>query len=129
MKKFFNEFKAFALKGNMLDLAIGVVIGGAFTGIVNSIVNDIIMPIVGLLCGGWNFSTLAYRVPFGKGETIIAYGNLIQVFVNFVIVALCLFLVVKAMNRFKKKEEEKPAAKPADVELLEEIRDILKEKK
>ncbi|MBQ2967714.1 MAG: large-conductance mechanosensitive channel protein MscL [Clostridia bacterium] len=129
MKKFFNEFKAFALKGNMLDLAIGVVIGGAFTGIINSIVNDIIMPIVGLLCGGLNFSFLAYRVPFGKGETIIAYGNLIQVFVNFVIVALCLFLVVKAMNRFKKKEEEKPAAKPADVELLEEIRDILKEKK
>lgn len=128
MKKFLGEFKAFALKGNVIDLAVGVVIGSAFTAIVNSIVNDIIMPVVGLICGGVNFTTLAYKVPFGKGETVIAYGNLLQMIVNFLIVALCLFLVVKGINSFKKKEEAKPAAKPDDVKLLEEIRDLLKEK-
>ncbi len=129
MKKFMQDFKAFAVKGNMLDLAIGLVVGSAFTAIVTSIVNDIIMPFVGLLCGGVNFSTLSYRVPFGKGETVIAYGNLIQAFINFIIIALCMFLVVKLIMHFKKKEEAKPAAKPADVQLLEEIRDLLKEKK
>ena len=128
MKKFLNEFKAFALKGNVLDLAVGVVIGSAFTAIVNSIVNDIIMPLVGLICGGVNFTTLAYKVPFGKGETVIAYGNLLQMIVNFLIIALCLFVVVKSINHFKKKEEAKPAPTPRDVELLEEIRDLLKEK-
>ena len=128
MKKFLGEFKAFALKGNVIDLAVGVVIGSAFTAIVNSIVNDIIMPVVGLICGGVNFTELVYKVPFGKEETVIAYGNLLQNVVNFLIIALCLFLVVKGINSFKKKEEAKPAAKPDDVKLLEEIRDLLKEK-
>ena len=127
MRKFIQDFKAFAIKGNMLDLAIGMVIGSAFTAIVNSIVNDIIMPIVGLLCGGTDFTKMTWRIPFGEGKTLLNYGNLIQMFINFFIIALCLFLVVKLIARFKRKEEAKPAAKPADIQLLEEIRDTLKD--
>lgn len=131
MKKFFEEFKTFALKGNVIDLAVGVVIGSAFTAIVNSIVNDIIMPVVGIIIGGHDFSSLAVTV----GEAQIKYGSLIQCIVNFLIIAFVLFLVVKAMNTVKAKMEKKKEAEEAaeepkkseDVALLEEIRDALNE--
>ena len=129
MKKLIAEFKEFAIKGNMLDLAIGMVIGTAFTSIVKSIVNDIIMPIVGILIGGRDFSGLSLNV----GDAVIAYGSLIQNVVDFLIVAACLFFFVKAINKLKsgfihEKKEEEPAEpeKPADIALLEEIRDLLK---
>ncbi len=125
MKKFFAEFKEFAIKGNMLDLAVGVVIGGAFNTVVKSIVENIFMPIVGMLMGGYNFSELSITV----GEASIQYGAFIQNVINFLITAFCLFLVVKSINRFKRKKEEPveeaPVEKPADILLLEEIRDTL----
>ena len=129
MKKFFSEFKEFAIKGNMLDLAIGVIIGAAFKSIVDSLVNDIIMPFVGILLGGKDFTSLIWRV----GDAEIKYGSLIQNAFNFLIVAFCLFVLVKSINKVKngiiphKEEiEEAPASKPDDVLLLEEIRDSLK---
>jgi len=125
LKKFFAEFKEFAIKGNMLDLAVGVVIGGAFNTVVKSIVENIFMPIVGMLMGGYNFSELSITV----GEASIQYGAFIQNVINFLITAFCLFLVVKSINRFKRKKEEPveeaPVEKPADILLLEEIRDTL----
>ncbi len=128
MKKLLAEFKEFAIKGNMLDLAIGMVIGTAFTTIVKSIVDDIIMPLVGVIIGGKDFTGLAITI----GDSQIKYGNLIQNFVNFLIVAVCLFFVVKTINKLKtlgKKEEiveEIVEETPADIKLLEEIRDLLK---
>lgn len=133
MKKFFSEFKEFAIKGNALDLAIGVIIGAAFKAIVDSIVNDIIMPFVGILMGGKDFSALSFKI----GEAQIKYGSLIQTAVNFLIVAFCLFLLVKFVNKLKsgfaaKQEEEKaeeaPAPKSEEVILLEQIRDALQNK-
>lgn len=131
MKKFFSEFKEFAIKGNALDLAIGVIIGAAFKAIVDSIVNDIIMPFVGILMGGKDFSALSFKI----GEAQIKYGSLIQTAVNFLIVAFCLFLLVKFVNKLKsgfaakqeaeEKAEEAPAAKSDEVVLLEQIRDSL----
>ena len=129
MKKFISEFKEFAIKGNALDLAIGVIIGAAFKAIVDSIVNDIIMPFMGMLMGGKDFSALAFKI----GEAEIKYGSLIQTAVNFFIVAFCLFLLVKFVNKLKdgfaaKKEEikeEAPAPKSEEVILLEQIRDAL----
>ena len=120
-----EEFKAFALKGNVVDLAIGVVIGGAFGAIVSSLVGDVIMPVIGVLTGGMDFSGLSYKL----GNATIAYGKFIQALFIFTIVAFVLFMVVKAMNKMKKKEAEKPATPaevPADVKLLTEIRDLLK---
>ena len=141
MKKFFGEFKEFIKRGNVMDMAVGVVIGAAFSAIVTSIVNDIIMPLVSLATGGIDFTNWFVALDGNKYETLEAaqtagaatlnYGNLISVIINFIIVALCIFFVVKAMNKFKKKEEpkkeEKPE-KPADIKLLEEIRDLLKKK-
>ena len=131
MKKFFSEFKEFAVKGNALDLAIGVIIGAAFKAIVDSLVNDIIMPFVGILMGGKDFTSLAFKI----GEAEIKYGSLIQTAVNFFIVAFCLFLLVKFVNKvkkgFAKKQEEEKVEEPKksdEVLLLEEIRDALKEK-
>ena len=125
MKKFFAEFKEFAIKGNMLELAVGVIIGGAFNTVVKSIVENIFMPIVGMLMGGYNFSELSLTV----GEASIQYGAFIQNVLNFLITAFCLFLVIKSINRFKRKKEEPveeaPAEKSADILLLEEIRDTL----
>lgn len=125
MSSFIQEFKAFAMKGNVIDLAVGVVIGGAFGAIVSSLVGDIIMPIIGAVTGGVDFSGLS--VVFG--ESTIAYGKFIQAAFVFLIVAFALFLVIKALNKMKRKEEEKPAA-PAEpseeVKLLREIRDSLK---
>ena len=128
MKKFISEFKEFAIKGNMLDLAIGVIIGGAFNTVVKSIVDDVIMPFVGILLGGKDFSQLSLKI----GEAQIKYGMLIQNLVNFLIIAFCLFIVVKAINSLKRKKEvveEKveEAKKAEDIALLEEIRDSLKE--
>lgn len=125
MKKFIAEFKEFISKGNVLDLAIGVVIGGAFTAIVNSLVNDVIMPVVGMILGGIDFSGLTLKV----GEAELTYGNFLQAIVNFLLVALVLFSVVKAANAFKKKEEEAPAEEPApaeDIVLLKSIESELK---
>lgn len=144
MSKFLNEFKAFAVKGNAVDMAVGVIIGGAFGKIVSSIVNDIIMPPIGWLIGGVNFSDLKFTLPTVKlgDDTMqaatINYGAFIQTIIDFVIIAFCVFLLVKGINKLasiKKKEEEK--AEPAKEEpkptkeelLLTEIRDLLKERK
>ncbi|MBQ1888857.1 MAG: large-conductance mechanosensitive channel protein MscL [Firmicutes bacterium] len=123
--KFAKEFKSFISRGNVVDMAVGVVIGGAFTAIITSLVNDVIMPIIGMVTGGINFSELKATV----GSAELCYGNFIQAIVNFLLVALVLFCVIKALNNMKKKEEEKPAEppKPAeDIVLLTEIRDLLK---
>ena len=141
---FFKEFKEFAMKGNVMDMAIGVVIGGAFGKIVTSLVNDIIMPLVGALIGNVNFTTLSLTLRAPKlneaGEIVNAavtlnYGNFIQVTVDFLIIAFCIFLVMKGINKatsaLKKEEEAAPAPAPepsAEEKLLTEIRDLLKEK-
>lgn len=132
-----EEFKKFALRGNVIDLAIGVVIGAAFGKIVDSLVNDIIMPFIGAL-GGVDFSnyfvglnravTATTLVEAKKQGAVLAYGNFITIAVNFIIIAFVLFLVVKAINRLQKKEEPAPTKKPDDVVLLTEIRDLLKDK-
>ncbi len=122
---FIQEFKEFAVKGNAFDLAVGVIIGGAFGKIVTSIVDDLIMPVVGALTGGVDFKTLAITV----GEAKITYGNFIQNVIDFFIIALCIFCIVKAINSMKKKEVEAPAAPAepsAEEKLLTEIRDLLK---
>ena len=145
---FFKEFKEFAVKGNVMDMAVGVIIGGAFGKIVTSVVNDIIMPPVGLLVGGVDFSdmklTLKSEVLDATGAVITPavnwnYGAFIQQMVDFTILAFCVFLMVKLMNRLTKKPEPAPAPAPAPAPeppkpsneevLLTEIRDLLKEKK
>lgn len=121
-----KEFKAFAFKGNVLDLAIGVIIGAAFGKIVSSIVNDLIMPVMGIILGGHDFSKLAFHV----GKATIAYGAFIQNVVDFLIVSFSIFLFIKMLNKLKKKEEKKEAqaSGPTKEEiLLTEIRDLLKE--
>ena len=138
--KFIQEFKDFAMRGNVLDMAIGVVVGGAFGKIVTSLVNDIIMPGVGVLTGGLNFTD--YKLVIQKGvtegtevitpEVAITWGSFVQTIVDFLIIAFCIFLAGKAINRFKRKEEpaEEPAPAPAgpkQEELLTQIRDLLKE--
>ena len=141
-KGFVKEFGEFIKKGNVVDMAVGVVIGTAFGAIVTSLVNDIIMPLISLLTGGLDFSNWFYALDGNKYATIeeattagaatLNYGNLISVVLNFLIVAFCIFLVVKAMNKLKKKEEpkkEEAPKKPDDVVLLEEIRDLLKKRK
>lgn len=131
-KNMIKEFKKFAVKGNAIDLAVGVVIGGAFGKIVTSLVNDIIMPIVGLLLGKVNFNTLSLTVSSIDGsEIVLKYGQFIQSVVDFIIIAFSIFLFVKLINSFKKKEEEKPKIEePSNEEkLLTEIRDLLKEGK
>ena len=127
MKGFVSEFKAFAMKGNVIDLAVAVVIGAAFGKIVSSLVANIITPIIGLLMGGIDFSGLAYSI----GDAEVTYGVFIQSIIDFTIVALVIFIVVKAINSLQKKEEEGPAEEkvpePSDeVKLLREIRDSLR---
>jgi large conductance mechanosensitive channel len=120
------EFKKFALKGNVLDLAVGVVIGGAFGKIVTSLVNDIIMPILGLFMGGVDFSALSYP----PGEEGLKYGSFLQTVVDFFIIAFSIFLIIRLIGRFRRKEEEEQKEEiKADVkeELLTEIRDLLKQ--
>ena len=129
-----KDFKEFAFKGNVLDMAIGVIIGGAFGNIVKSLVDDLIMPIISILIGGLNFTDLKYVITPKHGdiaENAIAYGSFIQNVVNFFIIAFCIFMFVKLIEKFKKKEDAKVEEAPAkadDVVLLEEIRDLLKAK-
>lgn len=128
MKKFFEEFKQFISKGDVVSMAVGIIIGGAFTAIVTSLVNDILTPILGVIMGGTDFTEIAIAV----GNEKIMIGNFIQAVIDFLLKALFLFLVVKFFNKFKKKEEPKPAPAPVvpeDVKLLTEIRDLLKEQK
>jgi large conductance mechanosensitive channel protein len=129
-----KDFKEFAFKGNVLDMAIGVIIGGAFGKIVTSLVNDMIMPIISILTGGINFTNLKFIITPKHGdvaENAIAYGTFIQNVVDFLIIAFCIFLFVRLIEKFKKKEEVKIEApkKADDIVLLEEIRDLLKAKK
>ena len=126
-----SEFKAFAMRGNVVDLAVGLVIGAAFGKIVTSFVNDVLMPPIGMLLGGVNFTNLKVTLKEAVGEVpavTLNYGMFIQTIVDFTIVAFAIFMVVKAMNSMKKKEEAAPAAPPADVQLLTEIRDLLRNK-
>lgn len=127
-----SEFKSFAMRGNVVDMAVGIIIGGAFGKIVSSFVNDVLMPPIGMLMGGVDFSELAFTLKEAAGEAAavtVNYGSFIQTVVDFLIVAFAIFMAIKAMNSMKKKEEEAPAAPPkpsAEVELLTEIRDSLK---
>jgi large conductance mechanosensitive channel len=124
-----DEFKKFAMRGNVVDLAVGVVIGAAFGKIVTSFVNDVLMPPIGLLVGGVDFSGLALTLQAAEGDVpavMWRYGAFIQTIVDFTIVAFAIFLVVKAMNAMQKKQEAAPAAPPPEVALLTEIRDTLK---
>ncbi|GAB1450519.1 large-conductance mechanosensitive channel protein MscL [Draconibacterium sp.] len=136
-----KEFKEFAMRGNVVDMAVGIIIGGAFGKIVSSIVADVIMPPIGLLTGGVTFTDLKLILKepvldaagaVTTAAVSINYGNFIQVTIDFLIIAMAIFMMIKAMNRMKKKEEVAPAAPPAPTKeevLLAEIRDILKEKK
>lgn len=127
MKKFLEEFKAFAMRGNVMDLAVGVIVGGAFSSITTSLINDIIMPIVGIFVSAASFANLSVSV----GGAVITYGNFIQAVLNFVILAFVVFCMVKAVNRVARKKEAAPPPPPApsgEEKLLAEIRDLLKEK-
>ena len=132
MKKFINEFKEFISKGNVLDLAVGVIIGGAFQKIVTSLVNDIFMPLLGIVIGGLDFSSLTLKFR----DATINYGLFIQNIIDFLLMAFCIFIIIKVFNNLRnkidKKEEEKAEVKPVKSNeeiLLEEIRDLLKENK
>ena len=143
MSKFLNEFKQFAMRGNVLDMAVGVIIGGTFGKIVSSVVDDIIMPPIGWLIGGVNFSDLKFTLPSVEvigGEKLSAatinYGNFLQTTLDFLIVAFCVFMLIKVVNKVtSKQKEEKPAETPKvsepslEEKLLSEIRDLLKEQK
>lgn len=129
-----QEFKKFAMRGNVVDMAVGIIIGAAFGKIVSSFVADVIMPPLGLLLGGVDFKDLAIVLKEAVGEApavVIAYGQFIQTIVDFLIIAFAIFMAIKVMNSLKTKEEEAPAAPPAPSKeevLLTEIRDILKQK-
>ena len=137
---FVKEFKEFAMKGNVMDMAVGVIIGGAFGKIVSSLVNDVIMPLVGKATGGVSFTDLFVNLGDGEyktlaeaqeaGAAVLAYGQFIQNIIDFIIIAFCIFLMIKGMNKLKKKEEPAPEAPagPTQEELLAEIRDLLKNK-
>ena len=122
-----KEFKSFISKGNVLDLAVGVIIGGAFGKIVTSLVNDVVMPLLGIILGGDNFSSLYLKV----NDSILMYGDFIQSTIDFLLIALCIFFMIKLINKFKKpaKNVKEEVNKPATEELLVEIRDLLKNKK
>jgi len=124
-----NEFKEFAMRGNVVDMAVGIIIGGAFGKIVSSIVSDVIMPPIGMLMGGVDFSDLAVALGEGEGAASINYGVFINTVLDFLIVAFAIFMLIKGLNSLKRKEEEKPAEPPkpsAEEVLLTEIRDALK---
>ena len=136
MKGFIQEFKQFAMRGNVVDMAVGIIIGGAFGKIVSSVVADIIMPPIGLLVGGVNFTDLKVtlkKAVIENGTEIVPavtvnYGNFIQTTLDFIIIAMAIFLLIKGINAFNKKKKEElaaPAAPPADIQLLTEIRDLL----
>lgn len=128
MKKFMEEFKQFIARGNVMDMAVGVIIGGAFSAITTSLINDIIMPLLGIFTGSISFAELSFTV----NGAVIAYGNFIQAVLNFLVMAFVVFCLVKTINRFHRKKEEAPPAPPepsAEEKLLTEIRDLLKEKR
>jgi len=122
-----KEFREFIMRGNVMDLAVAVIIGAAFTAIVNSLVDDIIMPIIGVILGGVDFTSLVITV----GNATITYGNFIQAIINFLLIALVLFLIIRAINRANRKKVEAPAppAPTAEEKLLTEIRDLLRERR
>ena len=132
--KFIGEFKEFISRGSVMDMAVGVIVGGAFTAIVNSLVDDIIMPIIGIITGGIDFSSLAFTIKLPEeladvAPATINYGLFIQNIINFLLTALVIFLLVKGINSFRKKKEEEPAPAPEpsdEVKLLSEIRDLMK---
>lgn len=130
---FFGEFKTFISRGNVMDLAIGVIIGNAFSKIVTSLTNNILMPLVGVLIGGFDFNGLTAQISVWGREVTLRYGEFIQNTVDFLLTAFCIFIVIKIMNTmFAKKQEKKEETKPAksdEVVLLEEIRDLLKKQK
>ena len=137
---FIKEFKEFAMKGNVMDMAVGVIIGGAFGKIVTSLVNDVLMPVISLATGGIDFTDLFVNLGEGNyatlaaakeaGAAVLAYGQFVQNVIDFIIIAFCIFLMIKAMNKLKKKEEPAPEAPkgPSQEDLLAEIRDLLKQK-
>jgi large conductance mechanosensitive channel len=123
-----NEFKAFAMRGNVVDMAVGIVIGGAFGKIISSLVSDVIMPPIGMIMGGVDFSSLAIALGESEEAASINYGMFINTVLDFVIIAFAIFMVIRGLNSMKKKEEEKPAEPPkpsAEETLLTEIRDLL----
>ncbi|QDS98960.1 large conductance mechanosensitive channel protein MscL [Adhaeretor mobilis] len=125
-----KEFKEFAMKGNVVDMAVGIVIGGAFGGIIKALVDKIMMPITGALTGGVDFSDRAYTLSVpglaeGTAAPEIGWGAFLQALINFLIIAFCLFMVIKGMNSLKKTEEAAPAEPPEEIKLLREIRDSL----
>ena len=125
---FLAEFKTFIARGNVMDMAVGVIIGGAFSNITNSLINDIVMPVLGIFTSSVSFAELSVNI----GPAVIAYGNFIQAVLNFLIMAFVVFCLVKALNRFHKKKEAAPTPPPpgpsAEEQLLTEIRDLLKAK-
>ena len=124
---FIKEFKEFAVKGNVMDMAVGVIIGGAFGKIVSSLVDDVLMPVIGMLTGGVDFTKLTAQV----GDATVNYGTFIQNVIDFLIIAFCIFLMIKGMNKLTPKKEEEPAPEPepsAEEKLLGEIRDLLTKK-
>jgi len=128
MKKFMEEFKQFIARGNVMDMAVGVIIGGAFSAITTSLINDIIMPLLGIFTGSISFAALSFTV----NGAVVAYGNFIQAILNFLVMAFVVFCLVKTLNKLHRKKEEAPAAPPepsAEEKLLAEIRDLLKERK
>ncbi|MBR2778127.1 MAG: large conductance mechanosensitive channel protein MscL [Prevotella sp.] len=137
---FIKEFKEFAVKGNVMDMAVGVIIGGAFGKIVTSLVNDVLMPIIGKLTGGISFTDLFVNLGDGNyqtlaaaqeaGAAVLAYGQFIQNILDFIIIAFCIFMMIKGMNKLKKEKPAEPEAPkgPTQEELLAEIRDLLKKK-
>jgi large conductance mechanosensitive channel len=129
MSSFVQEFKEFAMKGNVMDMAVGVIIGGAFGKIVSSLVDNVLMPLIGVITGGLDFTALAIKV----GDAEVKYGIFVQNVIDFIIIAFCIFLMIKGMNslRTKKEEPAAPAPEPepsAEEKLLSEIRDLLKQK-
>ena len=128
MKSFISEFKTFIARGNVMDMAVGVIIGGAFSAITNSLIEDIVMPILGIFTSSISFAELSFTI----NGAVITYGNFIQAVLNFIIMAFVVFCLVKAMNKLHKKKEAAPPAPPepsAEEKLLTEIRDLLKEKR
>lgn len=126
-----SEFKAFAIKGNVVDMAVGIIIGAAFGKIVSSFVSDVVMPPIGVMMGGVDFSDLSYVIQQAAGDVpavAINYGSFIQTMIDFLIIALAVFLAIRVINKLKKAEEEAPAEPSAQEALLVEIRDLLKQK-
>jgi large conductance mechanosensitive channel len=123
-----SEFKDFAMRGNVVDMAVGIIIGGAFGKIVTALVDKVMMPPIGYLTGGVDFSKKAINLAVSEGQApvVIGYGEFVNAVIQFIIIAFCLFMIVKAMNSVKKKAEAAPAAPPAQEVLLTEIRDLLK---